>query len=141
MHLENFEMAIKRREAALLYAPEVVGIALDAVIPRFECTFALAWKSVRVAAKAVGYECKSPRGCLKLAYKMDWIEDEEKWLRLLEARNFLANANFEMLRFFSYRATYILPLTYHSSSVHTDPDSQHGTAGLSRQTCLAVYRS
>ena len=48
----------------------------------------------------VGYECKSPRGCLKLAYKRDWREDEEKWLRLLEARNFLANANFEMFRFF-----------------------------------------
>ena len=57
------------------------------LIKRFEFTFEQAWKSIRLAAKAVGYDCKSPRGCLKLAYKMEWIEDEEKWLRLLEARN------------------------------------------------------
>ena len=85
--LENFEQAILRLEAALQYDPEVLGIALDAVIQRFEFTFEQAWKSIRLAAKAVGYDCKSPRGCLKLAYKMEWIEDEEKWLRLLEARN------------------------------------------------------
>jgi nucleotidyltransferase substrate binding protein (TIGR01987 family) len=85
--LDNFEHAIKRLEAALEYDPEVLDIALDAVIQRFEFTFEQAWKSIRLAAKAVGYDCKSPRGCLKLAYKMEWIEDEEKWLRLLEARN------------------------------------------------------
>ena len=85
--LENFEQAILRLEAALQYDPEVLDIALDAVIQRFEFTFEQAWKSIRLAAKAVGYDCKSPRGCLKLAYKMEWIEDEEKWLRLLEARN------------------------------------------------------
>jgi nucleotidyltransferase substrate binding protein (TIGR01987 family) len=85
--LDNFEQAIKRLEAALQYDPEVLDIALDAVIQRFEFTFEQAWKSIRLAAKAVGYDCKSPRGCLKLAYKMEWLEDEEKWLRLLEARN------------------------------------------------------
>jgi nucleotidyltransferase substrate binding protein (TIGR01987 family) len=85
--LDNFEQAVLRLEAALQYDPEVLDIALDAVIQRFEFTFERAWKSIRLAAKAVGYDCKSPRGCLKLAYKMEWIEDEEKWLRLLEARN------------------------------------------------------
>ncbi len=85
--LDNFEHAILRLEAALQYDPEVLDIALDAVIQRFEFTFEQAWKSIRLAAKAVGYDCKSPRGCLKLAYKMEWLEDEEKWLRLLEARN------------------------------------------------------
>ena len=85
--LESFEHAIKRLEAALQYDPAVLDIALDAVIQRFEFTFERAWKSIRLAAKAVGYDCKSPRGCLKLAYKMEWLEDEENWLRLLEARN------------------------------------------------------
>jgi nucleotidyltransferase substrate binding protein (TIGR01987 family) len=85
--LDNFEHAILRLEAALQYDPAVLDIALDAVIQRFEFTFEQAWKSIRLAAKAVGYDCKLPRGCLKLAYKMEWLEDEEKWLRLLEARN------------------------------------------------------
>ena len=60
---------------------------MDAVIQRFEFTFETAWKSVKLAAKAVGYDCKSPKGCLKLAYRMGWIKDEERWLELLEARN------------------------------------------------------
>jgi nucleotidyltransferase substrate binding protein (TIGR01987 family) len=90
--LDNFEHAIKRLEVALEYDPEVLDIALDAVIQRFEFTFEQAWKSIRLAAKAVGYDCKSPRGCLKLAYKLEWLEDEEKWLRLLEARNLTSHA-------------------------------------------------
>ena len=40
--LDNFEHAIKRLEAALQYDPEVLDIALDAVIQRFEFTFELA---------------------------------------------------------------------------------------------------
>jgi nucleotidyltransferase substrate binding protein (TIGR01987 family) len=47
----------------------------------------MAWKSIRLIAKIVGHDCRSPRGCLKLAYSMGWIDDEEKWLKLLEARN------------------------------------------------------
>ena len=37
--LDNFEHAILRLEAALQYDPEVLDIALDAVIQRFEFTF------------------------------------------------------------------------------------------------------
>ena len=37
--LESFEHAILRLEAALQYDPEVLDIALDAVIQRFEFTF------------------------------------------------------------------------------------------------------
>jgi nucleotidyltransferase substrate binding protein, HI0074 family len=85
--LENFENATKRLRAALEYDPLELDIALDAVIQRFEFTFEMAWKSVKLAAKTVGYDCKSPKGCLKLAYRMGWIKDEEKWLELLEARN------------------------------------------------------
>ena len=87
MQLESFENATKRLKAALEYDPLELDIALDAVIRRFEFTFEMAWKSVKLTAKAVGYDCKSPKGCLKLAYRMGWIGDEEKWLELLEARN------------------------------------------------------
>ena len=87
MQLENFENAAKRLKAALEYDPLELDIVLDAVIQRFEFTFEMAWKSVKLAAKAVGYDCKSPKGCLKLAYRMGWIGDEERWLELLESRN------------------------------------------------------
>jgi nucleotidyltransferase substrate binding protein (TIGR01987 family) len=87
VQLENFENATKRLKAALEYDPLELDIVMDAVIRRFEFTFETAWKSVKLAAKAVGYDCKSPKGCLKLAYRMGWIKDEERWLELLEARN------------------------------------------------------
>ena len=87
IQLENFENATKRLKAALEYDPLELDIVMDAVIQRFEFTFETAWKSVKLAAKAVGYDCKSPKGCLKLAYRMGWIKDEERWLELLEARN------------------------------------------------------
>ncbi|MEA1999465.1 MAG: HI0074 family nucleotidyltransferase substrate-binding subunit [Euryarchaeota archaeon] len=87
LQLKNFENVTKRLKFALEYDPLELDIALDATIQRFEFTFEMAWKSVKLAAKAVGYDCKSPKGCLKLAYRMGWIEDEEKWLELLEARN------------------------------------------------------
>ncbi|RZN42222.1 MAG: hypothetical protein EF813_01670 [Methanosarcinales archaeon] len=67
---ENFENATKRLKTALEYDPLELDIALDAVIRRFEFTFEMAWKSVKLAAKAVGYDCKSPKGRLKLAYRM-----------------------------------------------------------------------
>ncbi|MEA3324068.1 MAG: HI0074 family nucleotidyltransferase substrate-binding subunit [Euryarchaeota archaeon] len=87
VQLENLENAAERLKAALEYDPLELDIVMDAVIQRFEFTFETAWKSVKLAAKAVGYDCKSPKGCLKLAYRMGWIDDEERWLELLEARN------------------------------------------------------
>ena len=87
VQLENFENATERLKAALEYDPLELDIVMDAVIQRFGFTFETAWKSVKLAAKAVGYECKSPKGCLKLAYRIGWIKDEERWLELLEARN------------------------------------------------------
>jgi len=75
VQLENFENATKRLKAALEYDPLKLDIVMDAVIRRFEFTFETAWKSVKLAAKAVGHDCKSPKGCLKLAYRMGWIKD------------------------------------------------------------------
>jgi nucleotidyltransferase substrate binding protein (TIGR01987 family) len=91
VQLENFENATERLKAALEYDPLELDIVMDAVIWRFEFTFETAWKSVKLAAKAVGYDCKSPKGCLKLAYRMGWIKDEARWLELLEARNLTPN--------------------------------------------------
>ena len=87
VQLGNLENATERLKAALKYDPLELDIVMDATIRRFEFTFETAWKSVKLVAKAVGYDCKSPKGCLKLAYQMGWIDDEERWLELLEARN------------------------------------------------------
>ncbi len=71
VQLENFENTTKRLRAALEYDPLEydpleydpleLDIAVDAVIQRFEFTFEMAWKSVKLAAKVVGYDCKAHR--------------------------------------------------------------------------------
>lgn len=32
-------------------------------------------------------ECQSPKGCVNLALKIGWIEEENGWLAMLEDRN------------------------------------------------------
>jgi len=64
VQLENFENATERLKSALEYDPLELDIVMDAAIRRFEFTFETAWKSVKLAAKAVGYDCKSPKGRL-----------------------------------------------------------------------------
>ncbi|MCD5407349.1 MAG: nucleotidyltransferase substrate binding protein [Desulfotomaculum sp.] len=87
LQLKNFKKATEKFKIALQYDPVAMDIALDATIQRFEFTFELAWKSIKLVAKIIGHQCKSPKGCLQLAYKMGWIKSEEQWLKLLEARN------------------------------------------------------
>ena len=87
--LENLKRAYTRLlEVLEFYDPHELDIALDATIQRFEFTFEQAWKAIKKFVQLTGLEeCNSPRGCLKLAYRLGWIEDQERWLALLEARN------------------------------------------------------
>jgi len=50
-------------------------------------------KAVGEFAEAQGMnEVPSPRGALKSAFALAWIEDEVLWLEMLEARNRMAHA-------------------------------------------------
>jgi len=86
--LRTFERTYERLKKVLLIDPEENEIAIDATIQRFEFTFELAWKTIKKFVEFLGAgECNSGRSCIKLAFKLGWIGDEEKWLSLLEARN------------------------------------------------------
>lgn len=84
-----------RREAlavALVRLREVLNVpesdvSRDAAIQRFEFCFELAWKSVQERARDEGLDCQSPKGCLRVAFKASWIENEQGWLAMLEDRN------------------------------------------------------
>lgn len=62
-------------------------VSRDAAIQRFEFCFELAWKSIQERAREEGLDCQSPKGCLRVAFKTDWIEDEKGWLAMLADRN------------------------------------------------------
>ena len=62
----------------------------DAVIQRFEFTFELCWKAVRIyLQEQEGIEVSSPKGTLKAAFRQGLIRQEEEleFLQMLEDRN------------------------------------------------------
>jgi nucleotidyltransferase substrate binding protein (TIGR01987 family) len=62
-------------------------VSRDAAIQRFEFCFELAWKAIQERALEEGLDCQSPKGCLKVAFKTSWIDDEQGWLAMLDDRN------------------------------------------------------
>ncbi len=86
--LESLRRAYERLLQALRIDPKETEIAIDATIQRFEFTFELSWKTIRAFAKYLNSgECNSGRSCIKMAFRLGWIEGEETWLDFLEARN------------------------------------------------------
>lgn len=82
---DALEAAIARLSAVLKALES--DVSRDAAIQRFEFCFELAWKSIQERARNEGLDCQSPRGCLRVAFKTSWIEDEQGWLAMLEDRN------------------------------------------------------
>lgn len=59
----------------------------DGVIQRFEYTFEIFWKTLKILLSYLGIECHSPRSCIKEAFRQGFIEDDEIFLDMLEDRN------------------------------------------------------
>ena len=88
------EIIIKDFAAALDRLREALAVPADSDLIRagciqyFEFCFELAWKSIKTLGAEQGLEnCNSPKRCLKLAFSLGWINDEEIWLEMLSARN------------------------------------------------------
>jgi nucleotidyltransferase substrate binding protein (TIGR01987 family) len=62
-------------------------LEIDGVIQRFEFTFELTWKFLKEYLYDQGVICNSPKSCLKEAYKLNLIDNEEIWLNMLKDRN------------------------------------------------------
>ena len=85
--LEDYEAALVQLEQALL-EPSERDLIKAGCIQYFEFCFELAWKSIKVVSQEAGLpECLSPRACLRQSFAQGWIEEEEVWLKMLDARN------------------------------------------------------
>ena len=83
--IDKFEDAFNKLKQGVIQAKD--ELEKDGVIQRFEFTFELLWKTLKIFLSYEGIECKTPRGCLREAFRIDLIEDEEKFLDMLEDRN------------------------------------------------------
>ncbi|MBO9325210.1 MAG: nucleotidyltransferase substrate binding protein [Roseiflexus sp.] len=91
------EAAARLAEAAT--QPET-DIARDATIKRFEFTFKVVWKTLRLFLEHHGHKCNIPSSTIKKAFVAGLIatlEEADVWLRMLEDRNLTSHTYNEAL--------------------------------------------
>lgn len=88
---DNFNNAVKRlNEANIAYKKDKSDtLYRDSLIKRFEFTFELAWKTLREFLFSQGYSLAvaSPQNVIAFAYREGFLNSEEIWLDMLDARN------------------------------------------------------
>ena len=83
--VELLDRALSRLEAALARPED--DILLDACVLRFEFSFELAWKAIQRHARTEGLDCASPRECFRVAFRLGLVEDDPRWMAMVEDRN------------------------------------------------------
>ena len=81
----KFKEAVNTLSKGLELAKDELGE--DGVIQRFEFTFELLWKTLKLFLEDKGIICRSPKDCLKNAFKYGLFSDEEIFMKMLEDRN------------------------------------------------------
>jgi nucleotidyltransferase substrate binding protein (TIGR01987 family) len=96
--MNKFEISLNDYNKAVEQLDEALNRKTDdeliqaGCIQYFEFTFELAWKTLKFAIVDEGLpDCYSPRSCLKQAFIIGWIENEEVWLAMLESRNHMSH--------------------------------------------------
>lgn len=82
---KDYQSALEQLTEAIEKA--VSDLEIDGAIQRFEFTFELMWKYLKVYFSNQGLQCNTPRQCLKQAYAIKMVDDEKVLLRMLEDRN------------------------------------------------------
>ena len=83
--LASFERSLQRLEEILKEEETIAN--RDSAIKRFEFTVELAWKCVQKFLREQEIICRSPKECLKEAFKFGLIKDDPRWIEMLEDRN------------------------------------------------------
>lgn len=70
----------------------------DSAIKRFELAFELSWKLLKSFIEEYhGVICRSPRTCIREAYKLSILDYDDYWLKITDLRNKTAHIyNLEM---------------------------------------------
>lgn len=89
--VEDFAAAVERFDEALAERADA-DLIKAGCIQYFEFCFELAWKSCKVLLAEQGlHDCASPKSCLREAFAQGWIDREDIWLDMLDARNLMSH--------------------------------------------------
>ena len=85
--LPDFKRGLDRFNEAMALEP-IDDVHRAGCIQYFEFTLDLACKSIQSVASFYGLDSvRSPRVAFKTAFSQGWIEEQEPWLEMLNARN------------------------------------------------------
>jgi nucleotidyltransferase substrate binding protein (TIGR01987 family) len=93
--IKDLKKANQRLKEAVKLSP--TRIHRDATIQRFEFTFELTWKTIQEYIRDQGFDCNSPKNCIREGARLEAIDNPEDWFEYLEARNFIAHTYNEKL--------------------------------------------
>ena len=83
---DDFQNSVKRMKEGLKKHKSI--IVRDACIKRFEITFELSWKLLKIFLGNQGFVCNSPKLCLQQAFSFGLIDDNPLWVDMLNDRNY-----------------------------------------------------
>ena len=114
--LHDLGRALDRLEEVSAISLEENDLVIEATIQCFEFSFELFWKTLKILLEDVtGLEFRGPKLVLIEAYAQQWINDEKKWIDLLDARNLTSHVYNEQ------RAQEIYEMILaNASMMHTD---------------------
>ena len=109
--LKNLIKNLKKANQCLKEAVELspTRIHKDATIQRFEFTFELAWKTIQEYIRDQGFECNSPKSCIREGARLEIIDNPENWFVFLDNRNLIAHTYNEKLADKIYRQVLKFP--------------------------------
>ena len=85
---DNFMSAIEQLKSGILLFNNENDLLRDGLIQRFEFTFELAWKTLKVCFEDEGLiGINSPKAVLKEAFSAGLIDNDNLWLEILNDRN------------------------------------------------------
>ena len=85
--IAQFERALTRLLEAIHEAADGNVLKQDGAIQRFEFTFELLWKMLKVYLEFQGVQARNPRDVLKAAFRQQLLDDETTYLTMLDDRN------------------------------------------------------
>lgn len=111
---ENFCRAYGNLKETININPPYDTVTLTGLVGLFEITFEQSWKMIKEILEYHGYaqsSTGSPRTIIKTAFQAGMINDEEKWLMALSARNNVAH---------SYNEDIALSIIKETKEIYTD---------------------
>ena len=83
--IDKLSQAVLRLKEGILNATD--DLDKDGVIQRFEFTFELFWKTLKIYLNDKGVVCRTPKDSLKEAFNIGFLGDEATFLNMLLDRN------------------------------------------------------